>query len=213
MRSRCARAFIAAWVGVATAWAPSAKAQDDGVYGRFDGDLELSAGAGVGVADGGPLLGLSAAALYLSTAGTYVHYTDALGSEDLVHRRAIASGVQLRPLFLGRWGRDLERGPARLDLWLDSLALLMGAVWEQPHDGGFQSAPGFELAVLSEFPILPDATGPFIGLRGALRFRDRDLEGRGDGNVVSMGALLNLCLSWHQVVGVHLVDAGDTLQR
>ena len=57
--ARCAAAAIAA----ASACASADARGDDGVYGRFEGDLELRGAAGVSVAAGGPSLALDAAAL------------------------------------------------------------------------------------------------------------------------------------------------------
>ena len=52
-------------------------ADDDGLYGRFDGDVELRLGAGPALVSGGPMLSARASALYRSTAGLYADYADA----------------------------------------------------------------------------------------------------------------------------------------
>ena len=194
---------------------PSRAAEDevDGVYGRFEGDLDLRLGAGVAVAKGGPQLAASVSALYMSTAGLYVHYTDALGSEGPAVIRSIAAGVALEPLFLGRYALDLEHGPPRLDLLLDSLSLQMGAFWDLPRDGVFARDPGFEFAVGFGFPILAQATGPVVGVRGALRFGAPALAGEANGNIIDKGALLSITLSWRHVLPVNIVDAGDRALR
>jgi hypothetical protein len=204
-------ALLGAAAGAALIAAPHRAEAADGLYGRFDGDLELRAEAGAAFAEGGPALAAGVAALYLSTVGVYVHYTDALGSGAPRVVRSIATGLHVAPLFLGRLARDAEHGPAHLDLFLDSFAFEVGTFWDQPRGASLATRPGLELALGVAFPILPSATGPFVGLRAALRWRDADLTGGrgGGGDVADRGALLSLTLGWHHVVRTHLVDAGD----
>jgi hypothetical protein len=202
------------WAAAAVVLAAPASARGaDGLYGRFDGDLELRAEAGAAFADGGPSLAAGVAALYLSTVGVYAHYTDALGSGAPLVSRSIATGLHVAPFFLARLATDAEHGPAHLDLFVDSFALEIGTFWDQPRGGGWASRPGLELAVGVAFPILGRATGPYVGLRAALRWRDADLTGGpgGSSSVLDRGALLSLTLGWHHVVRTHLVDAGDRL--
>jgi hypothetical protein len=210
---RRALAFLVRLTPIAAAITATAaaRAEDDGAYGRLDGDIELRAGAGAALAAGGPALSAGAAAVYLSTAGFYAHYTDALGA-DVPAPRSIAVGLHFSPLFLGRYASDLEGGPPRLDLLIDSIALGVGAFWHAPRRQGLTGEPGLELAISAAFPLLPDATGPFIGLRGALRWRAGDLAGRG-GDLIEQGALVSLTLGWHHMISGHVVDAFDGLQR
>jgi hypothetical protein len=204
------RAFVAGAAAAALCCAPPARASaDDGVYGRFDGDLELRGHAGVAFAAGGPALAASAGLVYLATAGVYAHYTDALGLSAPRVARSIAAGVHLQPFFLARYASNQERGPARWDLLLDSLAFEIGAVWAAPRGMPLDSHAGLELAIDLGFPFLPRATGPFLGLRGALRWRASDFIAGVPGGVVDRGALLSLTLGWHHVLRAHLVDAGD----
>lgn len=214
LRRRCAAALLCL-----AALAAARPARADGVYGRFDGDLGLRLGAGAAVADGGAALCAHAAAVYLDTAGFYLHYADALGQPGPAVARSLAAGVHLQPLFLGRYASDLERGPARLDLLLDSFALGVGAFWDARRgaSGAAEPAwawdPGLEIALSLSFPFLPSASGPHIGLRGALRLRAADLDGLGANGPLDRGALLSLTLSWHQIVPAHLVDADDRVDR
>lgn len=187
----------------------SARAADDGAFGRLEGDLELDIGAGAAFAGGGPALGADLTAVYLSTAGVYGYYTDALGSKGASVARSIAVGAELRPLFLGRFARGLENGPPRLDLFIDSFALGVGTFWHVARGEGIVADPGLEIALSMDFPFFEDATGPFLGVRGALRWRATDLTGRGEGDFIDRGAMLSVTLAWHQVLGVHLVDAQD----
>jgi hypothetical protein len=195
------------------AGAPARAEGADGVYGRFNGDLDLRLDAGAAFAQGGPALAAGATALYLETAGIYVHYTDALGGDAPDVARSIAVGAIVTPLFLARYGKDLEHGPPHLDLFLDSFGLAVGAFWDAPRRGGLRPDAGLELAATLGVPILPRATGPFLGLRAALRFRADDLSGRPGGDIFDRGAVLSVTLSFHQIIDAGLVDAGDELPR
>lgn len=196
-------AFAAATVG-----AHEARAEDDdGAYGRFEGDLALHGGAGVAVMKGGPHLAFQLEALYLSTAGIYGRYTDALGQKKAAFERTISTGVELRPLFLARWAKDTEHGPARLDLLLDSLSLEVGAVWAQDPRGAFAKRPGLELGTGLELPLLASASGPFIGAFAALRLGDPSVHD--DRDLLAQGSMLLFTFSWHQMVPAHLVDMRD----
>ncbi|XXX81162.1 hypothetical protein WMF30_20600 [Sorangium sp. So ce134] len=207
-RGAAARALAGAAALAALAGASTARADGDGAYGRLDGDLDLRAGAGASFASGGPALCAHGAAAYLSTAGLYAHYTDALGAQGATVARSIAGGVFLQPLFLGRYASDLELGAPWLDLLIDSVALGVGSFWEAPPGGGLRSEPGIELALSLDVPLLGHATGPFLGVRGALRWRGPALEGDASPRD-EQRALLSIALSWHHVVPAHIVDAGD----
>ncbi len=190
--------------------ATAARAQgSDGLYGRFDGDLELRVHAGVAFASGGPGLAAQITASYLSTAGVYVHYTDALGSGGPAVLRSVSGGVHLQPFFLGRLGIDAERGPAFLDLLVDSFAFELGGVWAAPRETSWSETPGLEAAVSIAVPLLAHGSGPFLGLRGALRWRPSDFVAGTPGDYVDHGAVLSLTLGWHQLIRTHLVDSGD----
>jgi hypothetical protein len=187
-------------------------AEGDGLYGRFDGDLDLRAHAGVAFASGGPAFAAQLTAVYLSTAGIYVHYTDALGSGAPQVTRSLAAGVHLQPLFLGRLAIDAERGPAFVDLLVDSFAFELGAVWSAPRAMGWDETPGLEAALALAVPIVPRASGPYLGLRGALRWRPADFVAGPPSTAADRGAVLSLTLGWHQVLRTHLVDGGDRVR-
>jgi hypothetical protein len=207
------RAIVVAAFSALCAASSAARADGDGVYGRFDGDLELRAHAGAAFAKGGPGLAAGISALYLSTAGIYAHYTDALGGEAPIVKRSIAAGVHLAPLFLARYAINGERGGAYFDLLLDSFAFELGAFWAEPRGGPFGKDPGLELALGFDVPLLPRSTGPFLGLRGALRWRASDFAAGAKGDLADRGALLSLTLGWHHVIRSGLVDAGDGRAR
>jgi hypothetical protein len=216
LRRRPLRALVAAGaLASATTASPreARSADDDGAYGRFDGDVELGLGAGVGLAQGGPALVARATAVYLGTAGVHATYADALGASTPRTARSIAAGVVLRPLFLGRNASDLERGPARLDLLLDSFALELGAVFRAPTGAPFEPTPGLEVAVEAALPLYPEASGPHLALRGALRLDHEDVSGHGSAPVFQKGGLVSLVFTWRTLVAAHVVDARDELPR
>ena len=203
------------WVGAAEAFGAdrAGDSEGDGVYGRLDGDLDLSAALGVGYAVQAPILVARASAIYAVTAGAYVGYTEAFGQEGALVDRSIAAGVTLRPLFWGRFANALQKGPARLDLLADSLAFEVGAFWAAPRGRGFESAPGLEIAAGLGLPILAQASGPWIELRAALRYRPADLAGTVVSDVGDRGAFVSLSFAWHQIVSAGIADAGDRLVR
>lgn len=202
------RALVALAAALVALGGAATSRADDGVYGRLDGDLELRVEAGAGFASGGPALAAGAAALYLGTAGIYVHYTDALGSLAPDVTRTIAAGVHLQPLFLARYGSDLEHGPARFDLLVDSFGLEIGSFWAAPRGRSLVATPGLELATTLAIPLLARGNGPFLALRGALRMRQDEAY-----FAIDRGGLFSLTLSFHQTIRAHLVDAGDRLER
>jgi hypothetical protein len=206
-----AASFIAA-VLVASSPARAEEAvATDGVYGRFDGDLNLSVAAGPAWSREGMSAAILARAFFLETAGFYLSYADRLDNSSPGPHRTFGAGVSLRPLFVPRWGLDLERGPAILDLTIDATTLELGALWiadESPH---FSGSPGVELALGTEMPLGAHAEGFWLGIRGALRWRESELSGGGDGPPLRPAILVTL--AWHVLTGAHLVDAGDRLTR
>ena len=79
---------------------------------------------------------------YLETAGLFLTYEDgAIFGNAAEPVRVLAGGLELRPLFLGRWLTGRELGNARLDLALDSLGLELGGFFAQPQAGSFGAAP------------------------------------------------------------------------
>lgn len=207
------RLFAAATFAAVIAGQPSiARAEDsDGAYGRLDGDLAIHAGAGVGIMRNGPHLAFQAELLYLSTAGIYARYTDGLGQKHPPFQRSISTGLELRPLFLGRYATDNEKGPARWDLFLDSFSIQVGAVWAQPQKDSFAAEPGLEFGLGLEFPLLAKASGPYVGAYGAMRLVD--LGGHDDRDLTRQGSMVLFTFAWHQVLRTHLVDANDRLWR
>jgi hypothetical protein len=144
----------------------------DGVYGRFDGSLQLSLSAGAELEADQPRAALRLAGHYWWTAGIYLRYSDAFGAEGERSLRALSLGVDLRPLFLPRFALDAEQGPALLDLVLDSFSLTSGAYFAQPRADSFGGERGFELGLGLGVPLFAEAKGPWLELRGERRFAD-----------------------------------------
>lgn len=197
-------AALALLVGAPTV--AEAAPDDDGVYGRLDGDLALSLGAGVGVVRDGALGAVIARAVFVESVGLYATYADSFGGSDTV-ARTFSTGVELRPLFLVRFASNLQSGPPTLDMAIDSLAIGLGAHWTSPSSGGSSTA-GLELGAGFEVPLFREASGPWIGVRGVLRWGASDFAGT-TGPASDRGALALLTLSWQKRVTARIADAGD----
>jgi len=187
--------------------------ENDGAYGRYDGDLDLRLGAGVAVMQEGPALAAFASAMLLSSAGVYVHYTDAFDDARRIHR-SISTGLVIEPMFLARTALNLQIGSGRLDLAIDSLAIGLGAYWTSPRLANSpMNEPGLEFSVGFGVPILPRATGPVLGLRGALRATPAAMSGTESFGLMEQGAFVSMTLAWRHIVSAHLVDARDRAVR
>jgi hypothetical protein len=219
MNRRAPTTFVAAAAffsiglgGGSSAQAEQIQKTTDGVYGRFDGDLDLSIAAGAAVLWGGSGGAAVARALFLDTAGIYAAYNDAFGNASSGPPRSFALGIGMRPLFLPRWGLDLDRGPAILDLTLDAITIDLGVLWSSDAQGRFTDRPGLELAIGTEVPLIGEAAGPWIGARGALRWRASELSGSPDPDP-ALGPAWFFTFAWHFIANVHLADLGDASVR
>jgi hypothetical protein len=182
----------------------------DATYGRIDGDVALVGGVGASFGPTAPRLALDLRLRYLDTVGIFVDYEDAVGaSADSDPRRVFASGLELRPLFLSRWLQLGELHRTRLDLIVDSLGIELGAVFQQAQGTSFGQRPGVQFGLGVELPILPQATGPWIGLHGGVRWSDSTLLGDAIRGPEDRSLFLAVTLSWHQLFLTHAVDAGD----
>jgi len=159
----------------------------DGVYGRFDGRLELALAAGGEIEAGHGRASLRLSAHYLSTAGAYVRYADAFAAHDDFSRRLVSIGIDLKPLFLPRFARDYERGPATLDLLLDSISLNAGAYFAGRRTSGSERERGFEAGLGLGLPLCGHVRGLWLEARGERRFAD---HGASDW-------VVSAYLSWH----------------
>jgi hypothetical protein len=187
-----------AWVGLAlllgagrasAEWPPPA--EDDGVYGRFRGDTDISLKLG-GMLRGEGLAGsVGGSVHYYSLLGVTADYSESLAS-DAPDARSVSAGIELRPLFLPRWALGLERGPAWLDLALDSLAAGIGAYFSDAEVDG-QNARGMWLSLGAGVPLASCASGPWLEARALRRFPDQSAA-------LDAHNALFVYLSWHHIL-------------
>jgi hypothetical protein len=181
---------------------PAADApRPDGVYGRFDGDLDLGFGAGATVERDGAGAAAWGSMHYFSTVGGYVSYRDALDGAAAV-TRSLAAGVDLRPAFIPRWAENLEQGPGWLDLTIDSWSLGLGAFWDSTAGGAFGERRGLEASLGIGLPVFASAQGPWLRARGTFRWPEH--SGTSTGRA-EPSLLLLLC--WHVLLTTPLVGA------
>ncbi|HEX3775314.1 MAG TPA: hypothetical protein VHV51_12670, partial [Polyangiaceae bacterium] len=166
----CAAPALADGANVANVVKHKADSSHDGVYDRFDGDLDLGLGLGAELGSAGTVAPVARGSLhFFELAGLYsagrfkVRDGSAPSLFDL--------GVDVRPLFVPRWAKGYENGPAWFDLALDSLSLSLGAFWagkspRRDSERGFEASLGFGL------PLFARAAGPWLEARGALRYPD-----------------------------------------
>lgn len=197
----------------AAAATPCRAEEGDGAYGRLDGDLDLSLGAGAALAAGAPAFVARATSVYAEMAGAHIEYTDSFGQAGARIDRSAAAGVTLKPLFWLRFSKGWETWNPRVDLFFDSFVFEVGAFWAAPRGRSIEAEPGLELAMGLGVPLFADATGPWLEVRGAFRYRREDLTGLVPGDIADRGAMLAFTLAWHHVVPVHIADAGDRLTR
>lgn len=212
------RVGLAAGVGFAVLVGFAAEARavegEDTSYGRIEGDLSASAGAGATLGPRAPRAALDLRLRYLWTAGVFATYEDGpLVDSAAEPRRALATGIELRPLFIARWLQGLQSGNAYLDMTVDSLALELGAVFMEPTGGKLGSRPGLQLGAGMTVPILPHASGPVIGFHGGVRWSDAALGGQALEGPSDRAMYLLVTLAWQQVFGAHVVDSGDPRPR
>jgi hypothetical protein len=192
----------------------AARANTDTSYGRIEGDLALVLGAGATVAPRGPRATLDFRARYLDTAGLFFSYEDApLVSSGAEPRRIMATGLELRPLFIARWATGRHSAQGRLDLLIDSFGLELGLLFAQPSGSAFASRPGLQAGLGVELPVFARATGIWIGIHGGLRWSDLALGGADTASANDRAAYLSLTLAWHQLIYTGAVDVGDARVR
>jgi hypothetical protein len=159
------RSVPLACISVLATWAGPSWA--DGAWGRLEADMAVQGDVGAGVAEGAFSTTSGLAVRYLQTAGAYTTWM--VPVEDKAdHRLTVSLGVELRPLFLPRLLKHMQGADARLNLWVDSLALRVGAV--TADRGPFARGQGFETGLGFGVPILPCASGPWVSTSGVWRW-------------------------------------------
>jgi hypothetical protein len=191
-----------------------AHARTDTSYGRIDGDVSAIVGLGASFGPRAPRAALDLRFRYLDTVGVFFGYEDgALFGGDAEPLRVVATGVELRPLFIGRWLTGRESARARLDLLLDSFGLELGAAFVQPTGSSLGSRPSLQAGLGLEIPILASARGPWIGLHGGARWNDAALRGDSVLTPSDRAMFGVVTLAWHEFFLAHAVDAGDRAPR
>lgn len=142
----------------------------DGVYGRFEHDLEAGLAAGADLVSKEPALALRATLHHYWTAGVFVAAALPLGQGARNEGSVLGFGVDLRPAFLPRFSENLERGPARLDLAVDSISLGIGPYFRFADDT--RDSRGLDVSLGFGIPLAPRATGPWVEVRGVGRLPD-----------------------------------------
>jgi hypothetical protein len=228
-----ANAAVGALLGLAVetrASADEAARFADTTYGRVTGDLAITLGVGATFSGGlgvrsaprdesiegdpsAPRGTLDIRLRYLETAGLFGAFEDCFSSTASNPRRILSTGLELRPLFLARWLGGHEFGIPWLDLFLDSFGLEVGAFYEEPVGEAFGNRPGLQAGLGLEIPILPAASGPWIGVHGGLRWSDATLQEDSAAATPDRSAFFTVTLAYHQLLAAHVVDARDVSPR
>jgi hypothetical protein len=174
----------------AATWPPPP--ESDGVYGRLGGNTDASLKLGGLISHSRLSASVGASAHYYSLLGITGDYSESL-TEDALQRRSFSVGSELRPLFLPRWLLGKQRGPAWLDLTLDSICLGLGAYFSEVAAPGADTR-GVWMSLGMGVPVIGRASGPWLELRALRRWPDAGAE-----RAEAHNALL-LYLSWHQLV-------------
>jgi hypothetical protein len=192
-------------------------AEEDGSFGRIEGDVTFVGGVGGGVdASSKRALGhVEVRARYLQAAGIFLAYeeADAFAKTDDrgALRRAFLGGVEFRPLFPIRFLRHAEQGRAFGNLVLDSFAIDFGPI-VSVREGSSTTRPGLFAGLGVELPLANEESGLWIRLATTMRWSPERLDGDA-GDPGGRAVVFLLGLAWHQVAATHLVDAGDERPR
>ena len=161
----------------------------DAAYGRLNGDVAIAASAGVAAGASKPRFDGDLRLRYLQTAGLFGTVEGGDGS-------VLATGIELRPLFVSRSALGRELGYPRLDMLIDSAAIEVGVAFLHPG-----STRAFHAGLGLEVPFFRTATGPFLGVHTGLRWTEASLAGNGAG-----AGFVALSFGWQQIFTGHLVD-------
>ncbi len=180
---------------------------DDATFGRIDGDLALRFGAGASFGPRAPRGVVDVRLRYLQSAGFFASYEEGFGGSS--PRRLVATGLELKPLFLGRWLTGLELGKAYPDLFIDSLGIEIGAFFASPEAGAFGDRWGLQFGGALEVPIFPRASGLWLSVHVGGRWDRSTFGGREPTFADERSVYVSVMLTWQQVFGSHAVDLGD----
>lgn len=170
-------------------------------YGRLkaDGAVQLDLGFAHST-EAAPQAMAALTARYLQSVGVYGSWLDSLGEY-----RSATLGVELRPLFLPRFFYDLQTGRPRIDLFVDSLSLRIGAVLlDEPRA---PQTPGLEAGIGLSFPLLPQTQGPWLGASFARRW-PADAMGGTDG----ASQVVAVTIGWQHMIDFGLIDLADRFE-
>jgi len=187
---------------------PARLADDDTADGRVDGDLALVLGLGLSVAEH-PRGAVDLRVRYVDTVGVFATYEESFGAAAADPVRVMASGLELRPLFLGRWATGSELGVRWADLIIDSLGLELGAFIEQPLGAPIASRPGMEAGVGIGVPLFGSASGPWLDVHAIARWSSSVLAGESVGGEDDRALVLSITLAYHRFFATHTVDVRD----
>lgn len=172
-------ASAAAGAGAARADGPG-----DGLYGRFDGDLALTVGAGGGVRGrDGAARGTLVGELRLRIADGAGPFVSGEWSPEGPSQLVV--GIELRPLFPSLFLLDRSTGYELLDLVLQSLGLELGAALTPLNRGvgvGFVVGGGIEIPF-----VLPSMWGDGVWLRLGARYLRATPRDQGGPEVAGSG--------------------------
>ncbi len=202
--NRVATTVASACAALLAAAASPCAAQSDGAYGRLDGDLAWQVDVGAGLRDRSPGSVFSLSTRYLETAGLYAsEFEPWTAHRD--HPRTASIGVELRPLFLPRFLKNMERGPSWLDLTIDSSSLRLGPFISSSSLASLRT-PGWETSLQLGVPFTSRAAGPWLRLGATVQWPDTGLPHR---PAHAPSALWTVAVAWQGLVDAGLVDLGD----
>jgi hypothetical protein len=188
---------------------PARLADPDTTYGRIEGDVGLVVGVGATVGAGNPRGSAELRLRYLDTAGLFATYEDGFGAAGADPQRVIATGLEVRPLFLGRWVTGKELGLRWPDLLIDSFGLDVAAFFQQGVGYALDSRPGLQAGFALEVPLLGRPSGLWIDVHADARWSDGVLEGGMIRGPADRAFVVSVSVAYHQLWKAHVVDIHD----
>lgn len=188
-----------------------ASSPEDGGYGRLENDTSVELDLGAGLADDTPG-GIAAIALrYLESVGLYGLWFDRFRGGGAVPVRTASVGVEVRPLFIPRFFKNLEHGPATLDLAIDSLSLRLGPlVWAEPDH---KLTPAFEAGAAIGVPLCSATEGFWLSFATMLRWSHSEMQHDDHPSRAELPALFMVTLGYQLTTHLGVVNMNDELER